>query len=182
MALLDWMLDSDPSIRWQVLRDLADAPPEVVAAERTRTAAQGWGAQLLALQGEDGQWDGGACFPARWFESDGGGQSGDNVGQPWTPTLHTLQLLLDFGLDPRNEQVRRAVASVKDHCRWENAGQPFFSGEVEPCINGRVVALGVYFGQDVDEVVERLLGDQRRWPAKPVEHLRALRVLNWHEQ
>ena len=58
------------------------------------------------------------------------------------------------------ERVRRAVALVRDHCRWEHAGQPFFSGEVEPCINGRTVALGTYFGQDVDGVVARLLGEQ----------------------
>jgi hypothetical protein len=56
--------------------------------------------------------------------------------------------------------VRRAVALVREHCRWEHAGQPFFSGEVEPCINGRTVALGAYFDQDVDGVVDRLLGEQ----------------------
>jgi hypothetical protein len=160
MPVLDWMLDSDPAIRWQALRDLVGAPPEVVAAERARVVTEGWGARLLALQGEDGQWDGGACFPARWFEPVGGGQSDENRGQPWTPTLHTLQLLLDLGVDPRGEQVRRAVALVRDHCHWENAGQPFFSGEVEPCINGRTVALGVYFAQEVDGMVSRLLGEQ----------------------
>jgi hypothetical protein len=56
--------------------------------------------------------------------------------------------------------VRRAVALVRDHCRWEHAGQPFFSGEVEPCINGRTVALGTYFDQDVEAVVSRLVGEQ----------------------
>ena len=67
MAVLDWLLDSDPAIRWQVLRDLVHAPAEVVAAERARVATEGWGGRLLALQGEDGQWAGGACFPARSF-------------------------------------------------------------------------------------------------------------------
>ncbi|MEN3308162.1 MAG: hypothetical protein V7603_4364 [Micromonosporaceae bacterium] len=160
MMALDWMLDADPSIRWQALRDLADAPADVVAAERARVATGGWGARLLSLQGEDGQWDGGACFPAQWFESVGGGQPDEHQGQPWTSTLPTLQLLLDLGVEPRRERVRRAVELVRDHCRWENAGQPFFSGEVEPCINGRTVALGVYFDQDVDGVVARLLGEQ----------------------
>lgn len=139
MTVLDWILDSDPAIRWQALRDLADARPDVVAAERARVGTEGWGARLLALQGADGQWAGGACFPAgfRWSDA--------NVGQPWTSTLPTLQLLRDFGVDPASERVRRAVAQVRDHCRWEHAGQPFFSGEVEPCINGRTVTLGVYF-------------------------------------
>src|SRR5437016_9846098 len=155
LAVLDWMLDSDPSIRWQALRDLVDAPTEVVAAERARVATEGWGARLLALQGEDGQWAGGACFPARNFN-----QSDENQGQPWTATLPTLQLLRDFGVDPGSDRVRRAVALVRDHCRWEHAGQPFFSGEVEPCINGRTVTLGTYFDQDVDGVVHRLLGEQ----------------------
>jgi hypothetical protein len=154
VAVLDWLLDADPSIRWQTLRDLADAPAAVVAAERTRVASEGWGARLLALQGDDGRWAGGACFPAgfRWSDADG--------GQPWTSTLPVLQLLRDLGIDPRDEKVRGAGARVRDHCRWEHAGEPFFAGEVEPCINGRVVALGAYFGQDVDGVVARLIDEQ----------------------
>lgn len=155
MAVLDWLLDSDPAIRWQVFRDLAHVPDEVVAAERGRVAAEGWGARLLALQGEDGQWAGGACFPARSFN-----WREENQGQPWISTLPTLQLLHDFGVDPCSDRVRRAVALVRDHCRWEHAGQPFFSGEVEPCINGRTVTLGVYFNQNVEGVVARLVGEQ----------------------
>ena len=153
--VLDWLLDSDPAIRWQVLRDLVQAPAEVVASERARVATEGWGARLLALQGEDGLWAGGACFPAQRINQAGGIQ-----GQPWTSTLPTLQLLCDFGIDPRAARVRRAVALVRDHCRWEHAGQPFFSGEVEPCINGRTVRLGTYFDHDVDAVVVRLLAEQ----------------------
>jgi hypothetical protein len=94
----------------------------------------------LALQGEDGLWAGGACFPARsLYKPD------KNEGQPWISTLPTLMLLYDFGVDPSSDQVRRAIALVRDHCRWEHAGQPSFSGEVEPCINGRTVTLGTYF-------------------------------------
>jgi len=155
VTVLDWLLDSDPVIRWQVLRDLVHAPADVVAAERARVTTEGWGARLLALQGEDGQWAGGACFPARRFN-----QSGENQGQPWISTLPTLQLLHDFGVDPSADRVRRAVALVRDNCRWEHAGQPFFSGEVEPCINGRTVTLGTYFDQDVDGIVARLLTEQ----------------------
>ena len=65
MTVLEWLLDSDPAVRWQVLRDLANAPPEVVATERARVATEGWGAQLLALRDEDGQWAGGAYFPVQ---------------------------------------------------------------------------------------------------------------------
>ena len=154
MTVLDWLLDSDPAIRWQVLRDLVGAPSAAVVAERARIANEGWGARLLALQGEDGQWAGGACFPAE------GWRRSENQGQPWTSTLPTLQLLCDFGIDPSDARVRRAVALVKDGCRWEHAGQPFFSGEVEPCINGRTVGLGIYFDHEVDGLVARLLDEQ----------------------
>jgi hypothetical protein len=152
VTTLDWLLDSDPAIRWQVLRDLADAPQETVATERARVANEGWGARLLALQGADGQWAGGALFPnGKWNRSE---------PQPWTATANVLVDLQNFGVDPRDEQVLRALTKVRANCRWEHAGQPFFSGEVEPCINGMVVALGAYFAQDVDEVVARLLDEQ----------------------
>jgi hypothetical protein len=153
MTVLDWLLDSDPALRWQVLRDLNDAPPEAVAAERARVATEGWAAQLLALRADDGQWAGGACFPADF--------RGDfSQGQPWTSTFPTLSLLQEFGVDPNAQAVLDTVALVRKNCRWEHAGQPFFAGEVEPCINGRTVAIGAYFGEDVDSIVARLLGEQ----------------------
>ncbi len=155
MSVLDWLLDSDPAIRWQVLRDLVHAPTELVAEERARVTTEGWGAKLLALQGDDGQWAGGACFPARsQYQWD------QEPGQPWISTLPTLQLLHDFGIEPHSERVVRAVALVRDHCRWEHAGQRFFDGEVEPCINGRTVTLGTYFGLNMGHLVERLLSEQ----------------------
>jgi hypothetical protein len=152
MTVLDWLLDSDPAIRWQVLRDLADAPDDVVAAERARVATEGWGARLLAQRDADGQWAGGACFPAAPDPS--------VPGQPWTSTFPSLDLLRLFGLDPESAQAREVIPLVRENCRWEHAGQRFFDGEVEPCINGRTVAVGAYFGEDVDGIVRRLLGDQ----------------------
>jgi hypothetical protein len=154
MLILEWLLDADPAIRWQVLRHLVQAPAEVVSRERARVAVEGWAARLLALQAEDGQWAGGACFPAQHLDSD------ENGGQPWISTLPTLQLLHDLGVDPCSERVRRAINLVREGCRWEHAGQPFFSGEVEPCINGRTVTLGIYFRQDVNGIVTRLLSEQ----------------------
>ena len=157
MTALDWLLESDPSIRWQTLRDLGDAPAEVVETERGRVATEGWGARLLALQGNDGLWEGGALFPGRngqplpWNRED---------GQPWTATAYSLVQLQEFGVDPNDDRVSEAVELVRDNCRWEHAGQPFFEGEVEPCINGMVVVLGAYFGQDVDAVVDRLVDEQ----------------------
>ena len=146
--VIQWLLDSDPSIRWQVMQDLIGAPAEEVAAERARVATEGWGAQLLALQGEDGRWGG-----AAW-----------NHG--WNSTMHVLLLVRDMGLDHNSEQTRRAVGLVREHVTWKGCGPPeadnntFFAGEVEPCINGQVGAAGAYFGQDVRGIVEQLLAEQ----------------------
>jgi hypothetical protein len=145
-SVIEWLLDSDPSIRWQVLQDLTGAPAEGIAAERARVASEGWGARLLALQRADGSWGGVA-----W-----------NRG--WDSTMHVLMLLRDLGLDPASDQARHAVGLVAGGVIWQGgqdyAGNPFFAGEVEPCINGQVGAVGAYFGQDVRGIVERLLGEQ----------------------
>jgi len=145
---LDWLLDSDPSIRWQVMRDLTHEPLEVVVAERARVGTEGWGARLLSLQGEDGRWSG-----AAW-----------NRG--WDSTMHVLMLLRDLGLDPASEPARRALTLVRDRVTWSGCGpeecdgNAFFEGELEPCINGQVAAVGAYFGQDVQSIIDRLLGEQ----------------------
>jgi len=154
MTVLDWLLDSDPAIRWQVLRDLVHASPQEVAAERAKIASEGWGARLLALQDRAGTWDGGACFPGGWDWRI------TEQGQPWTSTLPVLQLLWEFGIDPRDERVSQAVRAAGEGCRWEYNSEPFFVGEVEPCINARTVGIGAYFGEDVAPLVERLLGER----------------------
>jgi hypothetical protein len=150
-TVIDWLLDSDPAIRWQVLGDLTDASPDEVAAERARVEHEGWGARLLALEDADGLWAGGACFPASYT----GGEP-----QPWTSTMNTLQTLQIFGLDPASAAARRAVALIAEHGRWEHAGQRYFDGEVEPCINGRTIEAGAYFGVDVAPLADRVLGER----------------------
>jgi hypothetical protein len=139
-SVFKWLLDSDPSIRWQVLRDLTEEPASVVAAERSRVASEGWGAELLDRQRPDGRWGDGA----------------------WSPTLHTLLLLQALGLDPASERARTAVGLVRDQVTWgpEFGDSPFFEGEVEPCINGRVLGLGAYFGEISERLLGRLLGEQ----------------------
>lgn len=147
-AVIDWLLDADPALHWQVRQDLLGAPAEVVTAERTRVATEGWGAQLLALQNADGRWG-----SAAW-----------NRG--WNSTMHVLMLLRDLGLDPASDQARHAIARVRDNVTWQACGppecdnNPFFAGELEPCINGQVGAVGAYFGQDVQGIIDRLLGEQ----------------------
>jgi len=142
--VVEWLLDSDPSIRWQVMRDLTDARTAIVAAERARVAAEGWGALLLDQQRPDGQWGDGAATPF------------------WWSNLYTLVFLRDLGLDRTSPRVRAAIDRVRDNITWGPGfgDSPFFEGEVEPCINGRVVALGAYFGERSDRLVDRLLSEQ----------------------
>lgn len=128
-------------------------PAEEVAAERARVPTEGVGARLLALQGTDGAWAG-----AAW-----------NRG--WNSTMHVLTLLREMGLDPAGDEARRALALVHEHVRWDGwqldgswredlPGNPFFAGEVEPCINGQVAASGAYFGQNVERIISLLLAEQ----------------------
>jgi hypothetical protein len=146
--VIQWLLDSDPSIRWQVMQDLVGSSAEQVAAERARVATEGAGARLLALQAADGRWS-----AAAW-----------NRG--WNSTMHVLMLLRDMGLDPASEQARRATDLVRERVTWKGCGphecegNAFFDGEVEPCINGQVAAIGAYFRQDIGDLVARLLAEQ----------------------
>jgi hypothetical protein len=154
-AVVEWLLAGDPAIRWQVLRDLLDAPESEWLAERAKVETEGCGAELLALEDEDGQWAGGAFVPAGFDWSEW-----EQVGQPWTATTYALTQLREFGLDPASERAQRAVALVGTNSRWDHDGQPFWEGEVEECINGRTVADGAYFGVDMSPVVERLVGER----------------------
>lgn len=159
-----WLLDGDPAIRWQTMRDLLDRPESEWAAERATVQTDGWGSQLLALQDDDGQWAGAANFPAgfAWpgsetFQGPGKPWLGD--GQPWTSTSHVLSLLRELGIDPQSDRMRQTVELIGANCTWENQGQPYWEGEVEPCINGTLVANGTYFGVDMSPVVHRLVGE-----------------------
>jgi hypothetical protein len=142
--LMQWLLDSDPAIRWQVLRDLTGEPGDVVQTERSRVAVEGWGARLLEQQAPDGQWGGGIYNPK------------------WISTLFTLWQLRELGVDPANEKVQAAISRVRNHVTWgkEFDDAPFFEGETEPCINGRVLAIGAYFGQASEKLAGRLLDEQ----------------------
>jgi hypothetical protein len=153
MVSMEWLLDADPAIRWQVLRDLVGADPDEVAVERARVAVEGWGARLLGLQGADGRWDGGTYRPG-WVDEE------RPFFDAWTATHFSLQQLREFGLDPDCSPAQRAIGLVRDNIRWEANGAPYFHGETEPCINGTAAANGAYFGQDVDLIVDRLLADQ----------------------
>ncbi|HKG18412.1 MAG TPA: hypothetical protein VKB00_01635 [Candidatus Limnocylindrales bacterium] len=146
--VVEWLLDSDPAVRWQVMRDLTDAPASAVAEERSKVATQGLGARLLELQRPDGTW------PAR-------PENASWTSSPEGTAFTALLWLMELGLDPASAEARAAVERVRDKVTWHwFDNREFFEGEVEPCINGRVVALGAYYGEDVTALVDRLLDEQ----------------------
>jgi hypothetical protein len=146
------LLDSDPAIRWQAMRDLTDATPATITAERARIPREGIGSRILACQGSDGS----------WHRAD---------ARKWESTLFTVLLLRTTGIDPANPVVQHALALPEANLRWndgetwdlrpaELGGNPFFEGEVEPCINGGVLALGSYFGHPTESLAHRLVSEQ----------------------
>ncbi len=145
-SLIDWLLDSDPALRWQVERDLLDAPEKIWRATRARVATEGFGARLLALQEDDGQWAGGAFFPAGFdFE---GPEAQDGAGQPWTTTTWSLNALREWGLDA--SRLAGTAEKLAANSRWEYENRPYWSGEVDCCINAWTLANGLWLGADVD--------------------------------
>lgn len=141
-AHLKWLLDSDPAIRWQVMRDLTEATPDEITAERARIATEGWGAKLLALQSPEGYW-------------------GGSNDRGWLVTLYTIVVLMDLGLDPSSKQARNMIDRVDKRLVFKPLNnRPFLHGETEPCINGRILAIGAYFKKPNDVLVRQLLREQ----------------------
>jgi len=139
-AHIKWLLDSDPAIRWQVMRDLTDESATAIVAERSRVASEGWGAKLLARQTPAGDWRGG-----QW----------DLV------TLYSLVVLKDLGLDPASKQARKMIDRIDKHLVFKQLNnRPYFQGETEPCINGRILGLGAYFKEPNGALADQLLHEQ----------------------
>jgi hypothetical protein len=151
-AHLKWLLDSDPAIRWQVMRDLTDEEPETIADERSRVATEGWGAQLLALQSRAGDWG----RPPAHFRPDL-----PKEDRGLLVALYTLVLLMDLGLDPASKEARKMIDRVDKRLVFKrHNNRPFLHGETEPCINGRILGLGAYFKEPNDTLANQLLGEQ----------------------
>ncbi|GAA1679071.1 squalene cyclase [Microbacterium lacus] len=143
---LDWLLDSDPALRWQVERDLAGADPAVWEATRARVASEGFGARLLAEQGADGQWAGGAFFPAGFFDS----PEAQEPGQPWVATTWVLKDLREWGVDA--SELAGSAEKLAANSRWEYDDLPYWGGEVDVCINSYTLAAGAWLGADVSQL------------------------------
>ncbi|MFC0627849.1 squalene cyclase [Kribbella deserti] len=146
-ALIDWLLDSDPALRWQVERDLVGASPDVWEATRARIATEGFGARLLAVQDPDGQWASGAFFPGRTLDLEP-----SDEGQPWTATTWSLNALREWGLDPA--ALAGTAELLAANCRWEYQDRPYWDGEVDACINSYTLANGAWLGADVSKIAQ----------------------------
>jgi hypothetical protein len=143
---VDWLLDSDPAIGWQAMRDLTDASPAAIATARARVPREGIGARIFASQGVDGS----------WHRAD---------APVWVPTLYTILLLRATGADRADPFVEAAVTRLEAGFLWSDEyrvkpWKPFFEGEEEPCINGGTLALGGYFGRPTESLARLLLSDQ----------------------
>lgn len=146
--LFDWLLDSDPALRWQVERDLVGAPPAVWEATRATIPSTGFGAALLAHQDPDGQWSGGAYFPAGYV----GSAESEQPGQPWVATTWALHDLREWGVDAAalGDTADRLAANS----RWEYDDLPYWGGEVDVCINAFTLASGAWLGVDTTPLAD----------------------------
>jgi hypothetical protein len=142
---IEWLLDGDPAIRWQTLRDLVGAADRAVERERQKVAHDGWGADLLVRQDKAGTWAGGLYTPK------------------WTSTTYTMLLLRDLGLPPNNAQARKACALLLDRGMQQDGGINYASNSSETCITGMVLSILSYFEYDddrLDSIADHLLARQ----------------------
>lgn len=148
---MEWLRDSDPALQWQLERDLEGAPPAVFEATRARVAEEGFGAAILSRQDPDGQWAGGAYFPARERDLSGlGVVQQDPDAQPWIATTWALKDLRDLGL--HGSVLAGTALKLAANCRWEYEDRPYWQGEVDVCINAFTLATGAWLGADVSDL------------------------------
>ena len=147
-----WLLDGDPAVRWQVLRDVVGADDRTVERERRKVAREGWGARLLAKQDPDGRWAAGKS-------SDGGLYS-----PKWISTTYTMLLLRDLGLPAGNRHARAACRLLLDEGLQRDGGVNYgWWGVSETCVSGMVLSILSYFEHNddrLDEIVGYLLAEQ----------------------
>jgi hypothetical protein len=146
--VVEWLMDGDPSIRWQVLRDLKRAAASTVSREQRRVAQEGWGAQLLQLQDADGRWAGGIYNPK------------------WTSTTYTMVLLRSFGLRAGHTQAMHSCQVLLDAGFWRDGGINYYPRSYErseTCISSMILAVLAWFGLDdsrVDSLAEHVIAQQ----------------------
>jgi hypothetical protein len=102
--IINWLLAGDPSVRWQVERDLLKENESSYQQTRSLISQKGWGRKLLAEQDPDGTWGGGLYSPK------------------WISTHYTLICLRRLGLDPSNPQAQKGCQHYLDKTFYELDG------------------------------------------------------------
>jgi hypothetical protein len=144
--LIHWLLEGDPAIRWQTMRDLQNATSKRWKAEQQRTLDEGWGAQLLELQARDGSWGGGIYTPK------------------WTSTTYTLLTLCDIGIPRDHQHAQKAAELTINRLLGSKCDDQFRSklAACDRCIVGMILLIATYFGirdARIDAIVENLLSE-----------------------
>jgi hypothetical protein len=153
---INWLLEGDPAIRWQTLRDLTAVDPRTVERERTGVARAGWGARLLAEQSPDGRWSPGQASDSGLYTP------------KWTSTTYTMLLLRDFGLPANNPQARKACRLLLEGGLQPDGGINYgawakMTRRAETCVTGMVLSILSYFEFDDDRlntIADHLLEQQ----------------------
>jgi hypothetical protein len=146
--VIDWLLQGDPAIRWQTLRDLVGAPAAEWQAEQRLTAQAGWGSQLLAQQDPaSGGWGGGIYSPK------------------WISTTYTLLSLRAIGIPPDCAPAQRGARLMLDHLLGPQRDAAFEQRllDCDRCIVGMILQLCTYFGiedERIDAVIQNILAEQ----------------------
>ena len=143
--VIQWLLDGDPAIQWQTLRDLVDAPEPRVEGTRRKVAREGWGARLLARQGDDGRWAGGKSPDAGLYSP------------KWISTTYTMLSLRDMGLPPKNRQARKACRILLDQGLQDDGGINYgtwakWTRRGETCVTGMILSILSYFEFEDDRL------------------------------
>jgi hypothetical protein len=136
---IDWLMEGDPAIRWQTMRDILGAPKAQWQREQNRIAGEGWGGQLMGVRDPGGTWGGGIYVPK------------------WTSTTYTLLLLRDMGLPRDNPAGSVGARLLLDRGLGLMSSRDFASHltKLDLCITGMWLGLAVHFGLD-DERIEAM--------------------------
>lgn len=143
---IDWLMQGDPAIRWQTMRDLLDAPAKQWQAEQRKTLAEGWGAQLLAHQDDEGTWGHGVYSPK------------------WISTTYTLLMLREIGIPRDCAPAQRGAHIVVDGLigKLDDPQLPQRLANQDRCLVGMALEIAVYFGVDdwrIEMMVDNLLDE-----------------------
>ena len=125
--IIDWLLEGDVSLQYQVWRDLLGADKKKL---QSRIANEGWGNKILSKRNSDGHW-------------------GDRFYQPkWISTHYTLLDLRNLNLPSNNEIVQETIELVLQNNMADDGGirlGPSTSQHSDVCVNGMFLNYASYF-------------------------------------